>query len=202
VLPSEVEGRIAEATRAVRRISGVQPRSFRCPRLWGSTKVVNVLEKLGYVADASYPLFFHGKPVAPYHPSSRDWTRAGRMKIVEIPNVCNLSMKSTDRYHRDRDGWPLFRTESARALMQNVEGYLHVVRRQGKRPVVCLYFHPWEFHAMPQGTISFGEAMVKPLPFIVKGCGRKAVREFDALCTLLKEKGARFLTAREVAKRY
>ena len=38
ILPSEVEGRLREATRIVRKVSGVRPVSFRCPRLWGSTK--------------------------------------------------------------------------------------------------------------------------------------------------------------------
>ena len=46
ILPSEVEGRLREATRIVRKASGERPVSFRCPRLWGSTHVLNVLEKL------------------------------------------------------------------------------------------------------------------------------------------------------------
>ena len=41
----EVEGRIREATRIVSELSGQSPRSFRCPRLWGSNTVVQVLEK-------------------------------------------------------------------------------------------------------------------------------------------------------------
>jgi len=59
---------------------------------------------------------------------------------------------------------------------------------------------PWEFYRMPQGAISFGEASVKPFPFIVKNCGERACEEFDQLCLKLKEKGARFLTARSIAK--
>ena len=108
ILPSEVEGRLREATRIVRKVSGVRPVSFRCPRLWGSTKVLNVLEKLGYVADASFPLYFFRKPFVPYHPSAKDWTRPGRMRIVEIPNFCDLSMESNDPYQRDRDQWPVY----------------------------------------------------------------------------------------------
>ena len=37
----------------------------------GSTKVLNVLEKLGYVADASFPLYFFREPFVPYHPSTK-----------------------------------------------------------------------------------------------------------------------------------
>ena len=64
----EVEGRIREATRQVTAASGVKPSSFRCPRLWGSTKVVQVLESLGFKADASLPLYFYRNNIKPYHP--------------------------------------------------------------------------------------------------------------------------------------
>ena len=46
-----------------------------------------MLEKLGYVAHASFPLYFYQKPFVPYHPSVKDWTRPGKMRIVEIPIV-------------------------------------------------------------------------------------------------------------------
>ncbi len=199
VLPGEVEGRIREATRIVRSVSGVRPTSFRCPRLWGSTKVVTVLEKLGYLADASFPLYFYGKPFVPYHPSVRNWTKPGNMRLVEIPNFCDLAMKSDDPYQRDRDQWPLFRTKSADALMEKAEGFVACVAARKRRPVLCFYLHPWEFYPMPQGTLDFGESRVKPLPFIVKNCGPKAVQQFDRLCGLLKARGARFVAAKQVA---
>jgi peptidoglycan/xylan/chitin deacetylase (PgdA/CDA1 family) len=199
ILPSEVEGRLREATRIVRQVSGVRPTSFRCPRLWGSTKVLNVLEKLGYLADASFPLYFFQKPFVPYHPSSKDWTRPGRMRIVEIPNFCDLSMESNDPYQRDRDQWPVFRTESAEFLMRKADGFVDFVRDRGKRPVVCFYLHPWEFHPMPQGALEFGESSVTPLPFIVKNCGPKALKQLDRVCAMFKERGARFLTAKQLA---
>ncbi len=202
VLPGEVEGRLRQATRMVQKVAGVRPRSFRCPRLWGSTRVVNVLEKLGYVSDATLPLYFYRKMFMPYHPSARVWTKKGRRRRVEIPNFCDLTMKSRDQYNRDRDQWPLFRTKGAGALMKKVDSFLAYVRKRGTRPVLCFYFHPWEFHPMPQGSIDFGEASVRPLPFIVKNCGPKACREFDRVCQILKEKGARFLTARELAREY
>lgn len=203
LLPDEVEGRLRIATDIVRRISGVAPVSFRCPRLWGSTRVVNVLDKLGYVADASLPLYFYRTMFVPYHPSPKDWTKKGNLSIVEIPNFCDLTMKSKDPlYQRDRDQWPLFRTKSARVLMKKVVSFVDYVRKRGCRPVVCFYFHPWEFEEMPQAGLSFGEALVKPLPFLVRNCGRKAVQEFDRLCGMLRDKGAKFLTARAVAAEY
>lgn len=97
ILPEEVEGRVRIATNIVREVSGVQPLSFRCPRLWGSSKVLNKLEELGYISDASFPLYFYGKPFVPYHPSEKDWTQPGQMKILEIPNFCDLTMESQDQ---------------------------------------------------------------------------------------------------------
>jgi peptidoglycan/xylan/chitin deacetylase (PgdA/CDA1 family) len=199
ILPSEVEGRLRLATRIVRKASGERPVSFRCPRLWGSTHVLNVLEKLGYVTDASFPLYFHQKPFVPYHPSARDWTRPGRMRILEIPNFCDLSMESHDPYQRDRDQWPVFRTRSAQALMRKVESFIAYVQARKQRPVLCFYLHPWEFHPMPQGALDFGESSVRPLPFIVKNCGPKAVAQLDRLCTMLVRRGGLFLTAKQLA---
>ena len=89
-------------------------KSFRAPRLWGSTAMVNALEDLNYVADASYPLFFYQKRLAPYHPARTDWTAEGDMRIVEIPNFADMTIESKDPHGRDRDSWPLFRTEGAR----------------------------------------------------------------------------------------
>lgn len=202
VLPSEVEGRLRLATDLVGKAGGVRPVSFRCPRLWGSTKVVNILEELGYRADASFPLFFFGRPYVPYHPSSADWTKPGRMKLLEIPNFCDLTMESHDPYQRDRDQWPLFRTKSAAFLMKKVDGFIDYVGSRGQRPVLCFYMHPWEFHPMPQGAVDFGECSVRPLSFIVRNCGPRAVEQLDRLCRGLTRRGARFLTAVDLADEY
>ena len=199
ILPSEVEDRLRIATEIVRKASGERPVSFRCPRLWGSTKVINVLEKLGYQSDASFPLYFYLKPFVPYHPSAKNWTRPGRMRILEIPNFCDLSMESHDPYQRDRDQWPLFRTKSAEALVEKADRFIAYVAARNEHPVLCFYLHPWEFYPMPQGALDFGECSVKTLPFIVKNCGPKAVKELDRVLTLLRERGGRFLTAKALA---
>ena len=202
IVPFEVEGRLREATRIVEEVAGTRPVSFRCPRLWGSTRVLNVLEELGYIADASLPLYYYRSMFVPYHPSADDWTVAGNMKILEIPNFCDLAMKSDDPYNRDRDQWPLFRTEGTDSLMRKVDSFINYVRERDARPVLCFYFHPWEFHEMPQGAIDYGEASVTPLPFITKNCGDVACAEFERLCRTLKDKGARFETCRGLASEY
>ena len=200
VLPEEVPNRLAKATRWVEEASGVRPVSFRAPRLFGSTAMVNALEDLGYVADATYPMYFYKDRLAPYHPSRADWTKEGKLRILELPNFADLSMASNDPYGRDRDQWPLFRTESTAALMKHVDGFIGYCGKARVEPFLCFYFHPWEFSEMPQGEMRVGEAFVRPDPFIVKNCGAYAAEQFERLIAQLKAKGGRFLQAKQAAK--
>ena len=195
LLPEEVEHRIEVCTERVEKIAGVHPTSWRCPRLWGSTTVVNALERLGYTSDATYPMYFYRERLTPYHPSKDDWTKEGDMKIIELPKVADLSMDSKDQYGRDMDQWPLWRTESADAVMEHVKGYCSYCEKKGVEPFLCFYMHPWEFWPMPEGLIYSGEGAVLPDPFIVKNCGQYSADQFDRLITLLKEAGSVFSTA-------
>ncbi|MGI6384302.1 MAG: polysaccharide deacetylase family protein [bacterium] len=199
VLPEECYHRIEVATDVVQQALGRKIISFRAPRLWGSTAMVNALEDLGYIADASYPMYYYRDRLIPYHPSREDWTQEGDMKILEIPNFADMTMHSTDRYGRDRDQWPLFRTEGAEALIKHVDSMLKMYESRGLDAVICLYLHPWEFHEMPQGIVHYGEGAVLPDPFIVKNCGEPAVRELDRLMIMLIERGASFISAGRLA---
>jgi len=200
LLPSEVLPRLKLNTLWIEEISGVRPVSFRCPRLFGSTAVCLALEELGYVSDASYPMYYYRDRLEPYHPSPEDWTKQGNMRLVQIPNFANLAMESTDEFGRDRDQWPKFRTESAAALLRHIDEYLDFLKsRDVRRKVLSFYFHPWEFHPMPEGLIHFGEGSVLPDPFIVKNCGNYALEQFDLLLAGLRDRGATFRTAAEIA---
>ena len=200
LLPEEVENRLRLATEWVQEASGARPVSFRAPRLFGSTAMINALEKLGYAADATYPMYYFRERLTPYHPSADDWTREGDLHTVELPNFADLSMDSKDPYGRDTDQWPLFRTESADALMKHIDGYIAYCNRRNVEPFLCFYFHPWEFHPMPQGEIHYGEGSVRPDPFIVKNCGPYAAEQLDRLLAKLLEQGAEFFQARQVAE--
>ena len=200
LLPEEVENRLRVATEWVESVCGVRPVSFRAPRLFGSTVMVNALDALEYVADASLPMYYYRDRLAPYHPSRDDWTKQGDMKIVELPNFADLSMESNDPYGRDLDQWPLFRTEGADALMTHVRNFIDYCEGQGVAPFLCFYFHPWEFASMPQGEIYYGEGFVRPDPFLVKNCGKYAIQQFDRLLQQLKEEGAEFYQAQQVAR--
>ncbi len=202
VLPEEVSNRLKVATEMVEQAAKRKMRSFRAPRLWGSTAMVNSLEELGYVADASYPLYFYQNRLAPYYPSRNDWTIPGDSRVLEIPNFADTTIESCDQYGRDRDQWPLFRSEGAEALMKHIDSMLALYEREGLPAVLCFYMHPWEFHEMPQGPIHYGEGTVIPDPFIVKNCGEVAVRELDRLLRLLEDRGAEFMSAAHLAERY
>jgi len=199
VLPEEVENRLRKNTEMIEALCGIRPLSFRCPRLFGSTAVVNALEKLGYKADVSYPMYFYRDRLTPYHPDRRDWTQEGDLNLVEIPNFDDLSQTSNDLYGRDLDQWPLWRLKGAEALMKHVNGFLEYCRERGKNPCLAFYMHPWEFHPIPEGMLHYGEGAVLPDPFIVKNCGPVAVEQFDRLLDRLTEAGAVFKTAGELA---
>lgn len=198
ILPEEVPHRIMLATQWVEEAAGVRPVSFRCPRLFGSTAVVNALEGLGYLTDATYPMYFYRERLTPYHPDSSDWTKEGNMKLVELPNFADLSMTSKDQYGRDMDQWPLFRTAGADAVMEHVNGYIKFCGRKQVDPFLCFYFHPWEFWPMHEGLIHYGEGAVLPDPFIIKGCGECAAEQFDLMLQQLKKLGAEFYQARQI----
>jgi peptidoglycan/xylan/chitin deacetylase (PgdA/CDA1 family) len=200
VLPEEVPLRIKKATEWVEEVSGIKPVSFRCPRLWGSTTVINALEETGYTTDASYPMYFYRKQFAPYHPSKENWLEKGGSKILEIPNFADMLMESGDPgLERDRDQWPKFRTEGAGALMLHIDNFLTFVRQRNIPPVLCFYFHPWEFIPMPK-EIHAGEGTSIPDPFIVENCGEAALCNLRELIQRLKDAGAEFYRADEFAK--
>jgi peptidoglycan/xylan/chitin deacetylase (PgdA/CDA1 family) len=200
ILPEETFFRIKKATEVVEGVLGEKVTSFRAPRLWGSTAMVNALEDLGYTADASYPLYFYKERLVPYRPSKDDWTKEGNMKILEIPNFADMTIESNDEYGRDRDQWPLFRTEGAERLLVHVDNMLEFYKEKKLPSTICLYLHPWEFHEMPEGLIHYGEGSVLPDPFITKNCGEVAVRELDKLIGQLKKRGGKFRQARELVQ--
>jgi hypothetical protein len=144
-------------------------------------------------------MYFYRERLRPYHPSRADWTQPGDLRLVELPNFADLSMESHDPYGRDRDQWPLFRTEGASALLEHIDGYIAYCSEQGAQPFLCFYMHPWEFHPMPQGPLHYGEATVIPDPFIVKNCGPYALEQLALMIRELRARGVRFLRAADAA---
>lgn len=205
ILDEEVENRLKLATEWVEESCGVRPVSFRCPRLFGSTAVTNALENLGYVCDATYPMYRFEKQLYPYHPSADEWIESGDMKLIEIPQFADMGMESQDEFGRDRDQWPLYRTQSAEAMIPRIESFMkYQCERDDAETseypaVLCFYLHPWEFWDMPEGLLHYGEGAVLPDPFIIKGCGEYCTEQVDKLIAYLKTKNAEFMTAADCA---
>lgn len=192
LLPHEVKPRIELATAWIEQELGHKPVSFRCPRLWGSTAVVNALEDLGYVCDASYPMYFYRNRFAPYFPSRKNWLEAGDSTVLELPNFADMVMQSSDPgLERDRDQWPLFRTEGAAYLFERCRRHIAFCHDRDIPPVLVFYIHPWEFWYM-QEQYHFGEATVIPDPFITKNCGDIACVELERLIEMLTSIGCTY----------
>jgi hypothetical protein len=162
--------------------------------------VVAALDDLGYLADSSLPMYHYTERIVPYHPDRNDWTRPGDLRLLEFPNFADLTIDSRDPYGRDRDQWPLFRTESAKALLTHVDAFVGHVRARRQPVVLTFYFHPWEFWPMPQGPIHYGEGAVLPDPFLVQNCGPYAVEQFGLLLRELRQRGGRFTTCAAYAR--
>lgn len=201
LLHEEIPFRLKKATEWVEEVLGDKVVSFRAPRLWGSTTMVCTLESLGYKADASYPLYYYAEQLTPYHPSRDDWTKRGDLKILEIPNFADMSIESKDRYGRDRDQWPILRTEGADKLLARIKKHINYVRDRGHSVVLCFYFHPWEFVEMPTGPIRCSpEGSVVPDEYLIRNCGDYASEQLGKMIEDLKALGAIFMRAKELAE--
>ena len=203
LLPEEVPIRLKKATEYVEEVLGDKVFSFRAPRLWGSTLMVRTLEELGYIADASYPLYYYGEQYKPYHPSKLDWTKEGDMRILEIPNFADITIKSKDPYGRDRDQWPIFRTRGAKVLLKHVMNFVRYVTEKGFPAVLCFYFHPWEFIKIPEKPLRVSpEGRVLPDRYLIKNCGNYALKQLEKMIRELLSIGAKFMTAKELAEKW
>jgi peptidoglycan/xylan/chitin deacetylase (PgdA/CDA1 family) len=199
LLKSEVKPRLILTTEILKEaLGGKNALSFRSPRLWGSTEVVNSLEELGYKSDLSYPLYYYEKQLVPYHPSKDSWLEKGDLKIIEVPNFADLTIKSEDPYGRDRDQWPLFRIIGAKELMVHINNFIEFLFNKEFPAVICFYFHPWEFIKMPT-EFHYAEGTVIPDEFITKNCGKFALKQLEILIDMLLDKNAKFFTARDIA---
>ncbi len=202
LLPHEVEPRLKLNAEILENITGEKPVSFRSPRLMGSTAVIKALENLGFKVDASYPMYYYREQFEPYYPDREDWTKKGDSPILEIPNFADMTMESHDPgLERDRDQWPLFRTEGAEALIEKIDNYLAFCDENGYGKFLCFYIHPWEFHPM-ESEYSFGETTVIPFEFITKNCGDAALAEWEKVMDNLLDRGAKFVTARDTVELY
>jgi hypothetical protein len=119
---------------------------------------------------------------------------------LEIPNFADMTMESQDPgLERDRDQWPLFRTEGAEEVLRRIDSFIDFCQQRNERQCVCLYIHPWEFWPMEE-SYNFGEATVIPDPFITKNCGDVALTEMGKLIDGMLKRNFLFKTAKQLTK--
>ena len=194
ILEEEMEHRIELNRDIVRRLSGREPVSFRAPRLWQGNGQVRVLEKLGFLVDASYSVAAHGRMTVPYHPSQRDWLEAGDMRILEIPN---FAFRGDDgrfkRYFGKNDQWPLLRLLGARFVFENLAPVVDEQLARSSSACLLFYLHPWEFEPMP-AKYRYDEGTFHFKPELHENCGARMTREFGLFARRARDEGYRFFT--------
>lgn len=197
-LDSEIESRLLLATDTIEKIAGVRPVSFRAPRLFGSTAMINCLERLGYLADSSFPAYYHGREFVPYHPLRDDWSRDGGLRIWEIPVFYDMDAQATDDKNRSRDQWPMLRLKGG-------EWFADLCRRMFARVlagrdecVLCAYLHSWEFVEMPR-KVTTDECTIAFEPFLYHKTGPAAVKALDDFLGMMRGDGVTFITMKAFA---
>lgn len=196
-LESEIEGRLALATEAVERVAGVRPRSFRAPRLFGSTRMIQVLDDLGYCVDSSFPAYFHGRDFTPYHPNRDDWAKDGDLGLLEVPVFYDMDAGEGGEKNRARDQWPMLRLQGG-AWFADLCGRMFERTGEAGGSVLCVYLHPWEFVEMPQ-QIDTDESTISFRAFLHKNTGRAAVRALSDFIAAMKQTGTAFTTLADYA---
>jgi len=197
-LDSEVKARLELATTAIEEIAGARPVSFRAPRLFGSTAMIVALEELGYLADSSFPSYFHGRDFLPYRPSRQDWSKPGGMGILELPPFYDTEGTTEDK-KRSRDQWPMLRLKGAAWFADLCLRLLGRVKDARGRSALCMYLHPWEFVEMPQ-TVASDEATISFKPFLYRNTGPLAVRALDEFIGAMTSNHVEFTTMRDLAR--
>ena len=194
ILESELEVRLVENIRIVKELSKKQPVTFRAPRLWQGHGQIKILEKLGFLVDASYSVAAHKKQIIPYHPSEENWLEKGKMNILEIPNFAFLDDKNDySKYFCKNDQWPLLRLLGANFVFETQK---YVIEKQSHLSDICVllfYLHPWEFEKMPE-KFEYDEGTFIFKPELSKNCGDFTVKAFDEYIDLCLNDGFKFVS--------
>jgi peptidoglycan/xylan/chitin deacetylase (PgdA/CDA1 family) len=198
VLEGEIRGRLEMATDAIEKVAGARPVSFRAPKLFGSSEMINVLDDLGYVADSSFPAYFHARDFLPYHPSREDWSKDGDLRIVEMPVFYDTEAAAEDPTNRSRDQWPMLRLRGGRWFSELCRRMQEQVRDKHGDSVLCVYLHPWEFAHMHE-TIYTDEARITFKPFLHQNTGDFARHALEEFLELMQADGVQFTTMKDYA---
>ncbi len=182
---------VKRATSAIVKKLGTRPVTFRAPYLLGNTFLIRTLNEFHYSVDSSYPLAHHKTQVLPYHPSTRDWLKKGRLDLLEAPVSADPSIQEPEC----SDLWPSWRTIGTKDTKQKIEHLMCKQAEYSPMNVITFYLHPWEFIELEKTGIEIPEDHREK---ILKGTGGKAVTNFkEILLWLQAKKHATFLPMKE-----
>jgi peptidoglycan/xylan/chitin deacetylase (PgdA/CDA1 family) len=189
ILDEELEHRLMLNIEIVQKITGKKPKSFRSPRGFGSNKLIEVLEKLGFEQDSSYLQFNRGDKNFPYFASKTNWEESGDSSILELPCFC-FDIKNADdnTFAKRLDSWPRLRTHGAKFVFENMQPIAERQQKDFGISALTFYLHPWEFYEMPK-SIKYAEGTLYYDEFLYKNTGEKQVKEFDDFIKMSLENG-------------
>ena len=187
VLDDELENRLKINIEIVKKITKTYPKSFRSPRGFGNSKLIEILEKLGFEQDSSYLQFNRGEKNFPYFASRENWEEEGNSNILELPCFCFEMENAEDNTFAKRlDAWPRLRTHGADFVFKNMEPIVKNQLSDFGMSALTFYMHPWEFHPMPK-SIKYAEGTLFYDEFLYKNTGDIQVREFDKFIKKAKD---------------
>jgi peptidoglycan/xylan/chitin deacetylase (PgdA/CDA1 family) len=143
--PAVFAEQLEESARILEGLTGIPPVGFRAPNLVYEPWATSVLERLGFVYDASVcasrPL--GGKyrgwidaPMAPYHPRYDDVATPGDATLVELP----------------LPSFPVLKIAAGSGIVMRVFGFhwtYWAIRSALRHGNSSFYFHPWELGPRP-----------------------------------------------------
>lgn len=189
ILDDELENRLKINLEIVEKITGKTPKSFRSPRGFGSNKLIEVLEKLGFEQDSSYLQFNRGEKNFPYFASKDNWEEDGNSNILELPCFCfNMENAKDNTFSKRLDAWPRLRTHGAKFVFENMQPIVQKQINDFGMSALTFYIHPWEFHPMPK-SIRYAEGILVYDEFLYKNTGDIQVKEFDEFIKMLQDSG-------------
>lgn len=202
ILDEELEHRLKVNIEIVKKVTGKNPKSFRSPRGFGSNKLIEVLEKLGFEQDSSYLQFNRGDKNFPYFASKTNWEEEGKSNILELPCFCfDMENAGDNTFAKRLDSWPRLRTHGAKFVFENMQPIADRQQREFGISALTFYLHPWEFYEMPK-SIKYAEGTLYYDEFLYKNTGETQVKEFDDFINLAQEHGFKIVDFSSFRKIY
>lgn len=164
------------STALLENITGSSIVSFRPPAHYLDIELLQVLEEMGYLVEAS-SAGEEAEIAYPYYPCVEDWSKPGNMSILMVP-VSKPFFYPSGTYPRS---W--------------IDVYKEVVEKQRDKrvKVVVIGLHSWEFVQLEQEVPDAAEEFVAV-------AGNYTRHNLEELLEFLKDKEVKYVTARELSR--